>query len=103
MFKYNKELMDSIYNKRTEIHYNEWTVKHDKVINKVELKGKIKCPLLNTNISSLVCVKLMDKQDWPRNIDNQVCKKCGCFINLSISKFQNAKLKDLPDGKNKNE
>lgn len=84
----NKELIDSIFNKKTEIHYNEWYVRFTDDLVKIELKGKIKCPVLNCGISSLVCSKLMDREDWPRNIDPQVCKKCDCFINLSISKFK---------------
>ena len=92
------EVIDSIYNKRTEIHYNEWIVAPDSAYkNKIELKGKIKCPVLNTNISSLVCSKLMDKMDWPRGIDKEVCKKCNCFIYLSIAKFQDQKPKDVKD------
>lgn len=91
-----KELIDSIYNKRTEIHYNEYYIGPE--INgfqaKYELQGKIKCPVLNTNISSLACSRLMDREDWPRGIDKEVCKKCDCFINISISKFQNMKPKE---------
>jgi hypothetical protein len=94
MIKYNKELIDSVYNKRTEIHYNEWYIKTDFSETKIELKGKIKCPVLNTNISSLVCSRLMDKEDWPRGIDREVCKKCDCFISVSISKFQSMKPKE---------
>ena len=87
--------MDSIYNKRTEIHYNTWYIKpaKDKKV-KIELQGKIKCPLLNTNISSLVCSKLMDREDWPRGIENTICRECGCFINLSIQKFKDKKKKE---------
>ena len=85
-------VLDSIYNKRTEIHYNDWYIKtNDGHDVKIELQGKIKCPLLNTNISSLACSKLMDRSDWPRGIDETVCKKCNCFINLSIRKFQDLK------------
>lgn len=97
MIKYNKELIDAVYNKRTEIHYNEYysgpEIQGRR--NKIELKGKIKCPVLNTNISSLTCSKLMDRKDWPRGIDNQVCKNCNCFINLSILKLKNNKLKEI--------
>ena len=74
---------------------NEWYIKTDQSSTKIELKGKIKCPLLNTNISSLVCSKLMDRTDWPRGIDKDVCKKCNCFIHLSISKFQDLKPKEI--------
>ena len=83
------QIMNTVYNKRTEIHYNEWYINtNDGKKIKIELQGKIKCPLLNSNISSLVCSKLMDKADWPRGIDENICKKCNCFINLSIRKFQ---------------
>jgi hypothetical protein len=84
----NKPLIDSIYNKNTEVHYNQWNIKSNNQQIKIELKGKIKCPVLNCGISSLVCSKLMDKEDWPRGIDKQVCQKCSCFINLSIQKFK---------------
>lgn len=87
----DKKVIDSIYNKRTEIHYNEWKIKTNNGEVKLELKGKIKCPILNTNISSLTCSKLMDKEDWPRGIDPGICKKCDCFISLSISKFRSMK------------
>ena len=90
----NKELIDSIYNKKTEIHYNEWTIKSDKGPIKIELKGKIKCPVVNCGISSLVCSRLMDREDWPRGIDKEVCQKCNCFINLSINRFRDNKSKD---------
>ena len=89
----NKELIDSIYSKRTEIWYNEWKIGPG-FQTKLELKGKIKCPVLNINISSLVCSKIMDKDTWPRNIDPDVCNKCSCFINLSIAKFKNMKPKE---------
>jgi len=86
------EVINSIYNKRTEIHYNEYFIKiNDGSSVKIELKGKIKCPMLNIGISSLVCSKLMDKPDWPRGLDPDVCKKCQCFINKSIIKFKELK------------
>lgn len=86
------KIINSVYNKRTEIHYNEWYIKlEDNKHVKIELQGKIRCPLLNCNISSLVCSKLMDKEDWPRGIDKDICKSCDCFINLSIKKFKDQK------------
>lgn len=86
------ELIDSIYNKKLEIQYDEWTIKtEDKQTIKIELKGKIKCPVLNSCISSLTCSKLMSKPDWPRGIDNKVCEKNNCFINLSIERFKKSK------------
>lgn len=92
----NRALIESMYNARTEIHYNSWYIrdKENKQI-KLELQGKIKCPLLNTNISSLVCSKLMDKNGWPRSIDENACKKCNCFISLSIKKFQDRKERNV--------
>lgn len=87
-----KKVIQSIYNKRTEIHYNEWFIRpsKDKKV-KIELQGKVKCPLLNTNISSLVCSKMMDREGWPRGIDPEACKNCNCFIYLSIRKFKDKK------------
>lgn len=92
----NKALIDSVYNKRLEIHYNSWYIqtysgdKERKQV-KLELQGKIKCPLLNTGISSLTCSKIMSRPGWPRSIDENVCKRCDCYVNLSISKFKNMK------------
>lgn len=89
----NNPVIESLYNKRTEIHYNEWYINTAKGKVKIELQGKIKCPLFNTSISSLTCSKLMDKEGWPRNIDENVCKNCECYINLSIKKFKEKKNK----------
>lgn len=89
-----KELINSVYNKRLEVHYNSWYFrdKEGKQV-KLELQGKIKCPLLNTHISSLTCSKIMDRPGWPRSIDETVCKRCECFISLSIKRFQERKEK----------
>lgn len=84
----SKEVINSIYNKKTEVHYNEWFIYPDNKPIKLELQGKIKCPLLNTGISSLVCSKLMDKNGWPRSIDDEICDKCSCYIHKSIRKFK---------------
>ena len=88
----NKEIINSIYNARTEIHYNEYQFRN-KEGNwvPVDLRGKIRCPLLNESISHQVCSHIMDKETWPRGIDEDICKKCDCFINLSIKKFQDKK------------
>lgn len=96
----NKELITAIYNKHLEVHYNEWYIrdKDNKIVH-LDLKGKIKCPVLNVGISSLVCSKLMDKPGWPRCVDSSACSKCNCFISLSIQKFQERKKK--PDGPGK--
>lgn len=95
-----KKFVDSIYNKQLEIHYNE---KHSKSKKgkpfKLNLQGKIKCPLLNTRISPIVCSKMMDDKGWPRNIQPNACKDCDCFINLSIKKFQHKN--EDQDGSNK--
>lgn len=87
--KEQKPIIRAIYDKKLEIHYNEWHIrnKDDKWV-KLDLKGKIKCPILNESISSLCCAKIMDKEDWPRGIDENVCKKCSCYVYLSIKKFQ---------------
>jgi len=84
-----KPIIKSIYDKRLEIHYNEWYIKNkEEKWVKLDLQGKIKCPVLNESISSLCCSKIMDKEEWPRNIDPNCCKKCSCFVHLSIRKFQ---------------
>lgn len=87
-------VIKAIFDKRSEIHYNEWYIHTSTGKIKINLKGKIKCPLLNTSISSLVCSKIMDRKSWPREIDPNVCKKCDCYINLSINKFKEQKRKD---------
>jgi hypothetical protein len=93
-------LIDSLYSKRLEIHYNSWYIrnKENKLI-KLELQGKIKCPLLNTHISSLTCSKIMDRPGWPRAIDESVCKRCDCYVSLSINKFKAQKEKTNVTGK----
>lgn len=88
----NPEVTRAIYNKHVEIHYNEKTIRlKDGKEAKIELQGKIKCPVLNQGVSSIVCAKLMDIKDWPRQIDPDVCKKANCFVNMSIQKFQRGK------------
>lgn len=91
---YNKDLVDSIYNKRLEIHYNEWYVrdKENKPV-KIDLQGKIKCPLMNTQISSLACSKIMEREGWPRAIDESICRRCNCYVSVSIKRFQERKEK----------
>ena len=88
----NPEVSEAIYNAHREVQYNEYSFrnKYGAWIN-LDLTGKIKCPLLNKNISHHVCSHIMDKPTWPRGIDEHVCKKCNCFINMSIKKFQNRK------------
>ena len=92
MSRPNEQLITSIYNKALEVHYNEWYIrnKEGKLV-KLNLQGKIKCPVLNSSISSLTCSHVMEYNGWPRNVDKEVCKKCDCFINLSIKKFQERK------------
>jgi predicted secreted Zn-dependent protease len=88
-------VLKAIYDKRTEIHYNKMEIHSrsgDKI--KLNLQGKIKCPMLNTNISSITCSKMMEKDGWPRNIDPEVCKKCHCFVSVSIKKFQEKRTKE---------
>lgn len=89
----NNPVIEAVYNKRLEIHYNEWYIHTPTGRVKIELQGKIKCPLVNTSISPLTCSKIMDRNDWPRGIDPNVCKKCECYINLSIKKFQDQRKK----------
>ena len=84
-----KPIIESIYNKNLEIRYNEWYIKNkDNKWVKLDLQGKIKCPVVNASISSLACAKIMDKDGWPRCIDENICKKCACYVYLSIKKFQ---------------
>ena len=88
----NNPVIDSIYDKRLEIHYNEWFVRdRDNKPVKIDLQGKIKCPLVNMQISSLACSKIMDKEGWPRAIDPDVCKKCNCYVSVSINRFKEKK------------
>ena len=85
-------VIDSIYDKRLEIHYNEWVIRdRDNKPVKIDLQGKIKCPLVNMQVSSLVCSKIMDKEGWPRAIDPDVCKKCNCYVYVSINRFKDKK------------
>lgn len=87
-----KKIVTSIYDKNLEVRYNEWYIRNkDKKLVKLDLQGKIKCPLLNASISSLACSHIMEYKGWPRDIDNDICKKCDCFINVSITKFQERK------------
>jgi len=83
------ELINSIYDRKLEVHYNEKTVynKNGEQV-KLDLKGKIKCPLLNEHISFIVCSHLMDRQEWPRGIDPDICKKCNCYVSVSIQRYQ---------------
>lgn len=95
MNELKSKVINAVYNKRTEIHYNSLYIQPEKGKQiKIELQGKVKCPLLNTSISSLVCSKLMDREDWPRGIDPEVCKNCNCYIYLSIQKFKDKKPKE---------
>ena len=87
----NEELCRSIQDKKLEIHYNEKSVKTKDGLIRLELQGKIRCPVLNCNISSLTCSNFMSKPDWPRGIDQNICTKCNCFIQLSIKSFQSKK------------
>lgn len=97
-------LIESIYNKRLEIHYNEKQIRTDKGIRaRIELKGKIRCPLLNIGISSVVCSNLMDKPDWPRYIDPSCCKRCNCYVALSIKKYKSKGNTNEKDGKENKE
>lgn len=92
-----KPIVTSIYDKQLEVHYNEWYVRNkEKKLVKLNLQGKIMCPLLNIQISSICCSKIMDHKGWPRNIDENICKKCDCFVNLSIRKFQERKKQGGP-------
>jgi len=84
--KKKMSVSESIQNKHVEVHYNE---KHIHINGKkihIQLQGKISCPVLNTKISSLVCSKLMDNKEWPRNCDSCICDNANCKIYKSIKK-----------------
>ena len=84
----------SIQDKHLEVHYNEKKIRtREGKIVAINLQGKIKCPVLNQAISSIVCSKLMDKEGWPRFVDQAICKKCNCFVHLSIRRFSEQKKK----------
>ena len=87
----NKELIKSIQDKHIELHYNEKKIRINNQNIKIEMKGKINCPVLNDKISSLTCSKLMDQKDWPRNIDHEICDKANCKIYKSIQKNMEVK------------
>lgn len=90
--KKNPELSEAIQSAFTEIHYNNYEFRNKSGNwSKIDLTGKIKCPVLNSSISHQTCSHIMDKDTWPRGIDPNICKKCGCYINLSIKKFQDKK------------
>lgn len=91
------EISKSIQDKNIEIHYNSKHIRNqDGQLIHINMHGKIRCPILNEQISSVICSKIMDKEGWPRAIDPDICKKCDCYINLSIAKF-----KELALAKNK--
>jgi hypothetical protein len=89
-------LIDSIYNKRNEVHYNEMPI-YERSPIKMNLQGKIKCPVLNYSISSVTCSKLMEREGWPRSINKDICKDCSCYVYVSIQKFNSKKV--ITDGK----
>ena len=84
----SKAVSKAIWDKNLEIRYNEKYIKDEygRLIH-LNMAGKIRCPLLNRNISTIVCSKIMDKPDWPRGIDKNICSKCNCYIHVSISKY----------------
>lgn len=83
------KLSRAIVDKHLEVKYNAKEIlTPDFKVVKLNLKGKIKCPVLNTHIAPIVCSKLMDSKDWPRGINPDICKECNCYINSSISKFK---------------
>lgn len=92
--KENTDLSISIQNAALEVRYNEYSFfnKNGEKI-KIDMTGKIKCSVLNTNVSHQTCSHLMDKETWPRGIDPNICKKCGCYINMSIKKFKDQSTK----------
>jgi hypothetical protein len=90
--KKNPEASKAIQNAYREVQYNEYSFRNrNGEWVKIDLTGKIKCPVINANVSHQVCSHLMDKETWPRGVDPNICKKCGCYINMSIKKFQTQK------------
>lgn len=88
----NTKLITSIFNANTEIHYNQYQFRNRKGewVN-INLKGKIKCPVLNTLISHQACSHIMEKETWPRGVDPNACNRCNCRISMSIKRFQDNK------------
>jgi len=87
--KNNPAVSQAIVSAYREVQYNEYSFRNrnGERVN-IDLTGKIKCPVINANISHQVCSNLMDKDTWPRGVDPNICKKCSCYINMSIKKFQ---------------
>lgn len=92
------DVTSSIQDKHLEIRYNEKVARINGKKTKIELQGKIKCPVLNQGISPIVCAHLMDKEGWPRCMKADICAEAGCFINVSIKSFATQKAKGSPDG-----
>ncbi len=88
MEKKTSKLSTSIQDKRLEIHYDEKVINTFKGDVKVKLKGKINCPVLNCKITPLVCSKLMETTDWPRDICPQICSNFRCYISKVIAKHK---------------
>ncbi len=85
----NTNMSNSINDAHREVQYNEYSFRNRTGgWTKLDLTGKIKCPILNEAVSHQTCSHIMDKETWPRGIDPNICKKCGCYINMSIKKFQ---------------
>lgn len=78
------KLIESIYNKNLEVHYNQKMIVTKTGNIPINLKGKIVCPVLNSKITPVVCSKLMDSEGWPRAICPSICENAECYIHRSI-------------------
>ena len=76
----------AIQDKHVEVQYNEKTININGRTIRIELQGKINCPVLNNKISSLTCSKLMESKGWPRQCDPTICDQAHCKIYKSIQK-----------------
>ncbi len=76
----------SIQDKHQEVHYNEKTINVNGRTIRIELQGKITCPVLNSKISSLTCARMMESKGWPRQCDPEICDSAHCKIYKSIKK-----------------
>lgn len=80
-------ISESVQNKYIEIHYNEKTIYTSDGPILIRLQGKIRCPVLNSNITPMVCFKIMDSPGWPRHMSPDICEnQANCFICKSIKK-----------------
>jgi len=80
----------SVWDKHLEIHYNEFLTENK---TRIQLKGNIRCPVLNEKVSSLVCKKLMDLYGWPRYLRKDICAQCNCNMKEQLLQRETIKNK----------